>query len=410
VGLLEILGLARTAATPATSTAPPATVGPTRVPYLDGRSALALSAVWRCVTLIADVIADWQWTEWKGDELLEPSRLVRRPMVTMSRREWTWRVVATEALYSTCHLLHVGGSDSEGGPWSLLPVPPAAIAPIGYVDPYGLLPPTAYVVAGRRVDAQYVTVIRRTPFPGVPDWLNGVINLARTQFGAYLAADIAAARYWQAGGPVTTVIETAAEMDDPEADAIARRWIARRSMGADYPAVLSSGTTAKPWGADPTAEASVESRREDVAMVGRYFGMPTRILNAPAGDSETYSNVENDAIDLYRMCLRGHAGPVEDAISEILPGDALAGRRMAMDASRFLQGDLASRAIAWPALVQSGIVDTDEARTRGFGLPPRTAAQAAAAAVAQVMAAQAHGHIGPPTPTVTVSSPGGPPA
>ena len=353
---------------------PPATANPTPIPYIDGRTAIALSAVWRCVDLISSVIGDWPWTEWRGDQLLETSRLVRRPMVTMTRREWTWRVVATNALYSTAHLLHVGGFDSEALPWSLLPLPPAAIAPAGYHDPWNLLPPTRYIVAGQEVDARFVTCIRRTPFPGVPDWVNGVVNIARTQFTAYLGADIAAARYWLNGGPVTTVITADQDLEDDDADGIAQRWVDRRRMGGDYPAVFGKGAKAAPWGADPTSESAVGARREINADIGRYFGMPTRVLNAPAGDSETYSNVENEAIDLYRMCLRFYAGPVEDAISELLPGDPLEGRRMQMDASRFLQGDLASRATAWPALVAAGIVTPAEARVRGFGLTPQPAA------------------------------------
>jgi phage portal protein BeeE len=67
----------------------------------------------------------------------------------------------------------------------------------------------------------------------------------------------------------------------------------------------------------------VEARREMAAEIGRYFGVPTRILNAPAGDSETYSNVENDRDLLLRYTLRGYMGPIEDAISERLPGDYL---------------------------------------------------------------------------------------
>jgi phage portal protein BeeE len=365
---------ARAQGVPATSTAPTATIGPTIVPYLDARSAVALSAVWRCVTLIADVLSDWPWQEWRGDELLETSRLVRRPMVTMSRREWTWRVVATEALNSTAHLLHVGGTDSAGKPWSLLPVPPAAIMPSGYGDPWGLTPPTSYNVGGQEVSAEYVTCVRRTPFPDIPDWLNGIVNIARTQFSGYLAADVAAARYWRNGGPTTTVLTTDQELDDPDAEKLGRRWDQRRAMGGV--AVLSKGATASPWGADPTAESATVARDQINADVGRYFGVPTRILNAPAGDSETYANVENDALDLYRLCLRGYAGPIEDAISELLPGDPLGGRRMALDPSRFLQGDLASRATAWPQLVTAGIVSIDEARIKGFGLPPLGAASA----------------------------------
>jgi phage portal protein BeeE len=121
------------------------------------------------------------------------------------------------------------------------------------------------------------------------------------------------------------------------------RWTAARSSGAGSPVVLGAGFEAKPFGADPTTDSAVEARREIVADIGRYFGVPSRILNAPAGDSETYANVENDATDLWRYTLRGYAGPIEDAVSELLPGDYITARRMRFDPVRYLQGDLQSR-------------------------------------------------------------------
>jgi phage portal protein BeeE len=386
VGLVDfLLGRDSSTAAPSAITVP-GQVYPTSVPYLDGRTAVGISAVWRCVSLIADAIADLPWRELTGPELapveLAPSRLVRRPMATMTRREWTWRVVATEALYSTAHCLKVGGSDAEGLPWSLLPIPPDAIMPADPGDPWGMLPPSAYWVGSQRVEAEHVVAIRRSPFPGIPDHLAGVIRLARRQFSSYLAADVVAARYWAKGGPPVDVLTTEQDLTDPEADRIAQRWADRRAMGADFPAVLGKGAKAQPYGADPTAESAVEARREMVAEVGRYFGVQPRTLNAPAGDSQTYANVEDDAVDLERYTLRGYMGPVEDAISELLPGDYQVGRRMRMDTIRLTQGNLESRARAYPLLVRYGILDVDEARARGFGLAPRPAGTPAAPALA----------------------------
>lgn len=373
MGWLERL-FGRSGGAPASTTKGAGASSQLPIPYLDARSALGLSAVWRCVTLIADQIADWPWTEWDGDDpearRLTPSRLVRRPLASQTRRWWTWRVVATEALFNTVYLLHVGGTDSRGKPWSLLPIPPAAIFPTDVPDPWGMLPPTRYQVGDLEISASQLTIVHRAPLPNVTEELGGILELARRAFQTYIAADVHAARYWQNGGPTTTQIVTDQELDDPQAEGIARRWHDRRAMGSDWPAVMGKGAKAEPWGADPTSESAVEARDRMVADVGRYFGMPTRILNAPANDSGEYANVENDAIDLYRYTLRGYAGPVEDAISELLPGDYITGRRMRLDPSRFLEGDLASRATAWPALVTAGIADQDEARP-AFGLAPR---------------------------------------
>jgi len=350
----------------------PMITAPTSVPYVSGGTALGLSAVWRCVNLIADSIADLPWREWTGPESapeeLPISRLVRRPMATITRREWTWRVVATECLYSTVYLLHVGGTDSEGVPWSLLPIPPNAIMPLTPEDPWGLSSPTEYFVGGERIPVEFLSIIRRSPFPGIGDQAAGIIGMARSQFQAYLAADTHLARYWINGGPTVTVLQTTASLTSDQAAGISDSWTARRQLGG--PAVLDNGLEAKPFGADPTTDSAVEARREIVADIGRYFGVPSRILNAPAGDSETYANVENDATDLWRYTLRGYAGPIEDALSELLPGDYITARRMRFDPVRYLQGDLQSRAQAYPMLVHAGILTIDEARAGGFGLGP----------------------------------------
>lgn len=391
-GILErLFGRADAPTTRAVST--PSIVSPTLVPWVSGSTSLGLSAVWRCVNLISDAIADMPWREWSGPENapteLEASRLVRRPMATMTRREWTWRVVATEALYNVAYLLHTGGTDSQGVPWSIMPLPPGAIIPRTPPDPWGLVQPVEYLVGGELVNVDQLTVIRRAPYPGLSDRLAGILNVARGQFQAYIAADTHLARYWINGGPTVTQIRTDAVLTDPEAEGIAQRWVERRSLGADYPVVLGHGAAAEPYGADPTTESAVDARREIVADIGRYFGVPSRILNAPAGDSETYANVENDATDLWRYTLRGYAGPVEDAISELLPGDYIGGRRMRLDPVRYLQGDLASRAAAYPALVDAGILTIEEARAGGFGLGPLDGAVAPPAPAEVLPAAMA---------------------
>ena len=362
------------AGTPPEQATPPIVLPPGNVPWVSGTTAIGLSAVWRCVMLIADAIADLPWREWNGPELapteLPASRLVRRPMATWTRREWTWRVVATEALYNVTYLLHTGGYDSDGVPWSLMPLPPAAILPLTPPDPWGLTQPIEYLVGGQRLPVDDLTIIRRAPFPGLRDQSLAILDVARAQFQAYLAADTHLARYWIAGGPTLSVITVPGSLTDAEGDTIASTWAERRLQGGQRPVILPQGGDAKPWGADPTTESAVEARREIVADIGRYFGVPSRILNAPAGDSETYANVENDASDLWRYTLRGYAGPVEDAISELLPGDYIAGRRMRFDPVRYLQGDLTSRAAAYPPLVNAGILTIDEARAGGFGLGP----------------------------------------
>ena len=113
-------------------------------------------------------------------------------------------------------------------------------------------------------------------------------------------------------------------------------------MGPDYAPVLSGGLKAKQFGADPTAQAAVEARKEQVADIGRYFGVPTRILNAPAGDTETYATSESGNMDLVRYTLSNYIHAIEDAISDQLPG----GRQMRMKTSTLTAGTQLAQAQA----------------------------------------------------------------
>ena len=124
------------------------------------------------------------------------------------------------------------------------------------------------------------------------------------------------------------------------ATVMADRWRDSRALGPDHAAVLEGGLKAKSFGADPTTDSAVEARRELVADIARYFGVPTRIVNAPTGDSETYTSTEGANLDLVRFTLQNYIGAIEDGISDLLPG----GRQMVMRTAPLTWGPFAARA------------------------------------------------------------------
>ena len=123
------------------------------------------------------------------------------------------------------------------------------------------------------------------------------------------------------------------------------RWREKRAMGPDYPPVMTNGIEAKDLGADITAQSAVEARKEMVADVGRYFGIPSHVLNTPQGDTETYSSTEASNMDLVRYTLQNYIGAIEDAISDQLPR----GRFMDMDTYRLMLRDRARPGPELPA-------------------------------------------------------------
>ncbi|RPJ28273.1 MAG: phage portal protein [Chloroflexi bacterium] len=309
--------------------------------------AVGISAVRRCVTLIANAIAGQRWTEWTDSprERIEPlTTIVRRPSAIMTRREWVWRVVASMALDDISYLYLTGGVDDEGIPGSLIPLPRQLLAPAGYSDPYGIFPPTKYLLGGEEISAEFIIPVRSAFWPGVPYHLIGILQMARNSMMTAFASDTYASRYWQAGGSPTTVITTEQELNATQADDIGARWRDRRSRGPDYPAVLGKGAEAKPWGADISNAVAIEARREIIIEVANLFGVNSQYLNvSPTGTSKTYSNVQDEALSLERFTLSGFVDPIQDVISDLLPDD----RFMLIDMTRLTRAAQESRFRSW---------------------------------------------------------------
>jgi HK97 family phage portal protein len=311
--------------------------------------AAGVSAVRRCISLIANAIAGQRWTEWEGEpakRLTQTSRIVKRPAASMTRREWVWRVIASMALTDVQYIYMVGGVDDEGVPGSLLPLPKDAIQPAGYIDPWGVFPPTSYSIVGipGTVSGEAVIPMRSAFWPGVPIHLQGILSMARNSMMMAHASDAYVSRYWQAGGSPTTQITTEQFLDDTQADAIGNRYRARRAKGPDYPLVLGQGASASPWGADVSQQAAVEARREIVIEVANLFGVAAHYVNVvPTGSSQVYSNIQDEALSLDRFTLAGFYDPIQDLVSDLLPEE----RFMLIDMTRLTRASQESRFRAW---------------------------------------------------------------
>lgn len=329
---------------------------------------LGLSAVWRCLDILSNGVSQLEWRERRGNLDLPLSRIVNRPQAQRTRREWVSLVVSTLALFDVCYLLKAGGEDSEGVPMGLWYLDPTIVSP-ATTDLFTnlfLLPPEEFFVAQKQVPRDSLVILHRSPQPTISDTAGGIINLARTTFAAAIAAERYASRYWQAGGSPTTVLETDQRLTGPQINETSELWAEKRSRGPDYAPVLSGGLKARSFGADPTSESAVEARRELVADIGRYFGIPTRILNAPTGDSETYTSSAAANQDLVRYTFQNYIGAIEDAISDQLPG----GRRMVMDTRRLTRGTQLEQAQAYQLATGNRAWMTPEDVRDEIQLPP----------------------------------------
>jgi phage portal protein BeeE len=329
--------------------------------------ALGVDTAFACVRLIADSTAGAEWGEWRGTTELEPSRIVRRPMAQLTRREWTWLVTATLALYNAC-VLELVGRDSEGVPESLVPVNPRRI---------GTGPSGEMTIDGVPASSGDYFIMRRALFPALTMAEAAVLSLARSYFAAGLAASAYSADWWISGGAPVTVLTSDQVISAADAELYADRWVERRALGPSVPAVMGKGLKAEAFGADIGTDAAASAMADIATSITRYFGVPPHLVAAEraGGSSLTYTNTESEGVHFARYTVAGYADTIADCISELLPGDYIAGRVARLNLSHLTAPEMGARFRAWGEAIAAGWMTVDEVREREGLAPMEDAAE-----------------------------------
>lgn len=301
--------------------------------------ALAVPTVYSCVRIIADLVSDAEVGEYRGTEMLLPSRLTLRPMVTMTRRSWLWLTVASMALYNGCYWRRAGGRDSEGVAWSLVPIAPVRVTFDG----------STWRLDGEPIDRDELVYVPRASWPTVNRDLGTVLRLARDAFAAAWAANAYRADFWQAGGAPAIVLVTDQPLTNAEAETIRDRWSEQRAKNPGKPAVMGKGAKPETLGADAAGTGATEAAAALGSAIAQYFGVPSWLANVPSqAGSLTYANASAAGLDLVRYTLRpGYAGPIGDAWSDELPGGYLTGRRVNVGLNHLTEGTVLEQAQAY---------------------------------------------------------------
>ena len=318
---------------------------------------------------ISDAVSSARWGEWRGLEELPPSRLVRRQTERYTRREWTWLVTATMALYNVCPLKLTGGTDAEGVPTSLVPILPDRLS---YVMRPGALEAEVYL-DGVSVDPGSFAYVRRMLLPGMTQEQEAIFRLARMTIGAAYAAGEYRGSYWASGGAPTIVLTSDQKINQDQADDWRERWVDRRSSHPGEPAVLGQGLHAEKFGADMSGgSGGMTADGELGASIARVMGVPPHLVNVPSyASSLTYQNTESAGLDLVRYTLEPYSDAIGDVMGDLLPGDYIIGRRVRLDLRHLSQAEQGSRFAAWSAALDpsTGWMSIDEVRANE-GLAP----------------------------------------
>jgi HK97 family phage portal protein len=330
--------------------------------YVDTWQALSVPGVWRAVTLISDAIGGLPLQAYRGGQAIETPPILSRPNPPETRMETISAAVATAIIHGN-YVAILGPLGPNGYPDTIYPVNPERV--------------TFFVEEGRRkyriegivFDQSEIMHVKGFSLPGEHVGL-GILAAQRQGLGASIAVHEYTARYFSGGAtPSVALISENPDLSQEDADLMKQKWLMSYGGRSREPAVL--GATKIQVLQDNAANSQLtEQKQFDLTEVANMLGLPGYYLGAP-NTSSTYSNVEQEQLQLLRFTLLPWMIRFEQAFSDLLPRGQVA--KFNVDA--FLRADTLTRYQAHEIGLRSGFLTTDEARALE-DLQPMTGEQA----------------------------------
>lgn len=328
---------------------------------VDETTALGISTVLSCVSLLADTVASMRLTRVStngGPQSLPlPAWIADPDPQNTDLFEFLHTLVASEAMHGNAYALV--DRDRSGAPVGLLALHPYQMQ----VLPGSGMSARRYLHLGNELDAQDVLHGRwLTP----PQSLVGVSPLvqARTLFGLSLAMDRHLANWYANGATPSSVLETDKDLSVDQARVLQATWEATHGRASRRPAVLSDGLKWRPVTVSASDQQLEQMREQITSDIARVFRVPSHLVGAK-GDKHTYQNVEQASLDFLTHTIQPWLRRIETLLSRLLPD----GEHFVFDTSTLLRVDAMTRTRVDQVLVMMGAKTPNEVR-QGLGLEP----------------------------------------
>lgn len=216
---------------------------------------------------------------------------------------------------------------------------------------------TGYAYRGRELRPDQVMHTTLLRIPGSAYGLGPVQAAQPDLRGAISTRDYAAAWLDDSGVP-TGVLKSDQHLNPAVASEAKQRWNddAGQKNGV---VVLGNGLDYRPIFLSPKDVQFIEAQQFNVTQIARLFGTPASLmLAAVEGNSQSYSNVEQDWLAYVRFTLMGYLVEIEDALSELLPG----AQRARFNVEALLRADTTTRYTSYGTAIDKGFLTVNEVR------------------------------------------------
>jgi HK97 family phage portal protein len=329
------------------------------------RTALTLSSVYRCVTLISSVCASLPLHIYKNETLEKSdSQLLQNPHPELTPYELWRSTYAFRCLWGNAYLQKI--RDSVGRVQQLWPIHPERVQ-VGRARPIDLNPSGKIFKVTDDTGKEHALTSREIlhiPHLGY-DGITGVspIRLAAQAVGLSLAAEKYAAKLFGSGNLLSGVLQTEQRLQKADAERLQERW--NKTMtglnAARKVAILDSGAKFQSL-TMPNDDAEMLATREfQVQEISRYFGIPGFLLGGSQGRTPSAgAGLEQESLgwviyDLHPTWL----APMEQRITKELVSNSMYAKYRL---EGLLRGDSQARAAFYTALWGIGVLNPDEIR------------------------------------------------
>lgn len=340
-------------------------------------SALALSAVWGCVNLIAGTTATLPFMVYQSGA--DGQRTVARthPLFRLLHDSpnfdqtavdfWEWIATSLE-LYGNAYA-RIAKNDS-GTITSLYPILPQLVTVKRLMDG-GI--EYSWSEEGRSFRRTERDVLHIRGFGGHPLGGFSTLQFARGAFGLAQAQDRAAAETFKNGLRPSGVL-TFDNFLTNEQRAIAETKLVEKfagAMNAGRPMVLEGGTKWAQLTISPEDAQMLESRSFSVEEIARFFGVPPFMIGHTEKSTSWGTGIEQQTIGFQKFTLRRRLKRIEQAVAKQLLSaqDKANGITVEFNLDGLLRADTAARASFYATMTQMGAMTINEVRAKE-NLPP----------------------------------------
>lgn len=344
------------------------------------KGAMGIPACWRAANLLADLLGLMPWDAYRTQEGEPVIKLPRPPLLEQpsapDARVDTISSLALDYLWEGNAIAVVVARNYVGTPTAIMPLPARLMSVrrdpetyrIKYRAMLGEIEGQSYPY--REWDEADVLHIKGPHEPGslrgmgiLEAHFHGSLTLSNVQNRQALSV----AR--NSGVPTGLLTTESEDVNEEELKLAKDSWI--KAQQERTIAALGWGTKFQAVAWDPEKQQLIEARTFSLTEVELIFGLPPGWLGG-MNSARQYSNIEQDAVNIFKFTLGGHLARFEQRLSLLYPR----GTVVEADPSEILRADTLTRYQGYEYGVKNRFLAPSEIRTIERK-PPLTEAQRA---------------------------------